>query len=102
LLDKNDEPESDTVRFGSQAFIYYMANRQLHIDVWDGSSLMHIGVGCLDLAAALRRGRKGIEVEYDLDITSSQVTTAYFRFLLALLISLRAAQVLSEKMRILK
>ena len=43
-------------------FVEYLARDQLHVDVWDGSSLMQHGVASVDLAGLLRQGRESAEV----------------------------------------
>jgi hypothetical protein len=42
------------------AFTQYLATGQLHVDVWDGSSLLQHGVASIDLAGLLRQGLSDI------------------------------------------
>ena len=67
------EVSSDTVRYGPHAFPYYMSQKQLYIDVWDGDTLLHIGNCCLNLKSALRQGKKGVVVEEEVEIVWNQV-----------------------------
>lgn len=67
-LDPYTEVFSDTIRYGQLAFPYYMAQKQLYIDVWDGDTLLHLGTSCLDLRTGMRQGKAGVVVNEDVDI----------------------------------
>ena len=43
-------------------FVEYLAKGTLHVDVWDGDSLMQHGTAAIDLAGLLRQGRESAEV----------------------------------------
>ena len=45
-----------------------MTNNNVHIDVWDGDSLLHLGVCTVPLKSVLRQGKAGVTVDEDLDI----------------------------------
>ena len=70
LNDPNQEPPSavGNPRFGPDAFAHYMSQNQVYVDVWDGDSLLHLGVCSVPIKAALRQGRSAIQVDEDVDI----------------------------------
>ena len=55
-------------RFGPDAFAHYMSQNQVYVDVWDGDSLLHLGVCSVPIKATLRQGRAAIQVDEDVDI----------------------------------
>ncbi len=70
LNDPNQEPPSavGNPRFGPDAFAHYMSQNQVYVDVWDGDSLLHLGVGSVPVKSALRQGRSAVQVDEDVDI----------------------------------
>jgi hypothetical protein len=72
LVDPHNEVCSETMRYGQLAFPYYMAQKQLYIDIWDGDTLLHIGTSCLDLKPSLRQGKPGVTVFEDIEIIWQQ------------------------------
>jgi nephrocystin-4 len=60
-------------RYGATSFPYYLDQKQLHIDVWDGDSLLHMGTACLDLKPLLRQGQPGVQFDDDIDIMWTEV-----------------------------
>jgi hypothetical protein len=72
IVDPRNEVFSDTIRYGELAFPYYMAQKQLFIDVWDGDTLLHLGSSYLDLRTGLRQGKAGVTVTEDIDIVWNQ------------------------------
>ncbi|KAJ3034128.1 Nephrocystin-4 [Rhizophlyctis rosea] len=68
------DPASDTSsltslrRIGAPGLPVYLAQNQLHIDVWDGESLLHVGTAGMSLKHALRQGRSAVEVDEVVDI----------------------------------
>jgi nephrocystin-4 len=60
-------------RYGATSFPYYLDQKQLHIDVWDGDSLLHMGTACLDLKPLLRQGKSGVQYDDDIDIMWTEV-----------------------------
>ena len=56
-----------------------MDQKQLHIDVWDGDSLLHLGTACVDMKMALRQGKSAIALEQDVDIVWNEVGYIYQR-----------------------
>ncbi|XP_071945028.1 nephrocystin-4-like [Antedon mediterranea] len=54
-------------------FFKYLYQQTLHIDVWDGDSLLLIGSCAIDLKHLLRCGRESVQVSHEVDI----ITTEY-------------------------
>jgi nephrocystin-4 len=52
----------------ARLFIKYLAEQSLHIDVWDGDSLVLIGSCVADLKHLCRQGRDAVQVTHELDI----------------------------------
>ena len=52
----------------------YLSEQTLHIDVWDGDSLLLVGSCALELKRLCRQGREAVQVSYELDV----VRTEYF------------------------
>ncbi|XP_078617317.1 nephrocystin-4-like isoform X2 [Branchiostoma floridae x Branchiostoma japonicum] len=57
----------------ARLFVQYLSVQTLHIDVWDGDSLLLIGSGAMDLKHLCRQGREAVQVTHELDI----ITTEY-------------------------
>ncbi|XP_022255339.1 nephrocystin-4-like [Limulus polyphemus] len=51
-----------------KAFLKYLAYHHLHIDVWDGESLLYIGSSDVDLKFLFRNGQESIQTTLELDI----------------------------------
>jgi hypothetical protein len=51
----------------------YLDANYLHIDVWDGDSLLYLGSSQLQLRSALRQGAAGVAYEDDIPIAVEQV-----------------------------
>lgn len=52
----------------------YLSEQTLHVDVWDGDSLLLVGSCALELKRLCRQGREAVQVSYELDV----VRTEYF------------------------
>ncbi|KAI8853329.1 hypothetical protein BC829DRAFT_440033 [Chytridium lagenaria] len=50
------------------SFLHYLGFHSTDIDIWDGDSMLHLGVSRLDLRHCLRQGQGGVMAEYDVDI----------------------------------
>ncbi|KAJ3035882.1 Nephrocystin-4 [Rhizophlyctis rosea] len=59
-------------RIGMPGLPVYMAQNQLHIDVWDGESLLHVGSATAELKLALRQGRSAVEFDETVDIVMEE------------------------------
>ena len=57
-------------------FVHYLANEQLHVDVWDGRSLMQHGTCAIDLDGLLRQGRESAEVIVEASVVDHREATA--------------------------
>ena len=57
-------------------FVHYIANEQLHVDVWDGRSLMQHGTCAIDLDGLLRQGRESAEVIVEASVVDHREATA--------------------------
>ncbi|KAF6016808.1 NPHP4 [Bugula neritina] len=55
-------------------FVRHLSQQTLHIDVWDGDSLLLIGSSAVELKHLCRQGREAVQVSYELDIMSSEVS----------------------------
>ena len=77
LIDHQNESPSavGNPRFGPEALIHYMTNKQVYVDIWDGDSLLHLGVCAIPLNALLRQGRSAVMLDDDLDILWTEVIT---------------------------
>ncbi|XP_068699711.1 nephrocystin-4-like [Montipora foliosa] len=53
-------------------FVQYLLGQALHIDVWDGDSLLLIGSTTLQLKHLIRQGREAVVVAHELDVVSSE------------------------------
>ncbi|XP_028394320.1 nephrocystin-4-like [Dendronephthya gigantea] len=50
----------------------YLNNQYLHIDVWDGDSLLLVGSTSVELKHLLRQGQEAVQVVHELDILSTE------------------------------
>lgn len=57
-------------------FLKYMVESDLHIDIWDADSLLHLGVCRLPLASLLRQGLPATHYQTSLDIYESSSINA--------------------------
>lgn len=55
-----------------RVFSQYLLGQALHIDVWDGDSLVLIGSTSLQLKHLLRQGREAVVVAHELDVVSTE------------------------------
>ncbi|XP_074655528.1 nephrocystin-4-like isoform X2 [Tubulanus polymorphus] len=53
-------------------FVNHLANQTLHVDVWDGDSLLLIGSCAVDLRHLTRQGREAVQVTYELDVFATE------------------------------
>ncbi|XP_033642216.1 nephrocystin-4-like isoform X2 [Asterias rubens] len=80
---KNDEPPGWTVRYTvdpsflkpgeGRLFVKYLYQQTLHVDVWDGDSLLLLGSCAVELKHLLRCGREAVQITHELDV----ITTEY-------------------------
>lgn len=54
-------------------FTEYLNHNHLHVDVWDGDSLLYLGSSLVNLRSSLRQGKSGVAFEDDLDIVFEEV-----------------------------
>ena len=75
LVDSRLEPPSLTgnIRYGPEAIVHYLAENHVFVDLWDGDSLLHIGVCAIPLRALLRQGRSAVTIDEDVDIIWTEV-----------------------------
>ncbi|XP_013402548.1 nephrocystin-4 isoform X2 [Lingula anatina] len=52
----------------AKLFLKHLSQQVLHIDVWDGESLLLIGSCAVDLSHLCRQGRDALQVTYELDV----------------------------------
>ncbi|XP_078696197.1 nephrocystin-4-like isoform X1 [Branchiostoma floridae x Branchiostoma belcheri] len=57
----------------ARLFVQFLSVQTLHIDVWDGDSLLLIGSCAMDLKHLCRQGREAVQVTHELDV----ITTEY-------------------------
>jgi hypothetical protein len=50
-----------------------MSENDVFVDIWDGDSLLHIGVCAIPLKAILRQGRDAVTIDEDIDIIWTDV-----------------------------
>lgn len=55
-----------------RVFCQYLLGQTLHIDVWDGDSLLLIGSASLQLKHLLRQGHEAVAVAHELDVVSME------------------------------
>lgn len=67
----------DVAESGDEELVQYLDSNYLHIDVWDGDSLMYLGSSQLQLRSALRQGAAGVAYEDDIPIAIGQVSEEY-------------------------
>lgn len=67
----------DIASVSDAEFVKYLSTHSLHIDVWDGDSLLYLGSSELQLKSALRQGESAVAYEDDLPITIEQVWTKF-------------------------
>ncbi|XP_027699839.1 nephrocystin-4 isoform X2 [Vombatus ursinus] len=53
-------------------FIHYLAVQTLHIDVWDGDSLLLIGSAAVQMEHILRQGQAAVQVSHELDVFTTE------------------------------
>nr|XP_039250329.1 nephrocystin-4-like [Styela clava] len=58
----------------TSSFLTYLRTHTLHIDIWDGDSLMLIGSLSVPLKHLLRQGRQAVAVNHELDVVYSEHT----------------------------
>jgi nephrocystin-4 len=59
--------------------VKYMSENDVFVDIWDGDSLLHIGVCAIPLKAILRQGRDAVTIDEDIDIIWTDVIL-YFNY----------------------
>ncbi len=74
-MNSRDEPPSPTgnTRFGPEALAGYMSENNVYVDLWDGDSLLHIGVCAIPLRRIIRQGKSAVTVDEDIDIIWTDV-----------------------------
>ncbi|KAM8796423.1 nephrocystin-4 [Eudromia elegans] len=55
-----------------RCFVRYLAERSLHLDVWDGDSLLLVGSAVVRLQPLLRQGRAAVRSHHELDVTATE------------------------------
>ncbi|NWX88175.1 NPHP4 protein, partial [Nothoprocta pentlandii] len=55
-----------------RCFVRYLAERSLHLDVWDGDSLLLVGSAAVKLQPLLRQGRAAVRSHHKLDVTATE------------------------------
>ncbi|NXA52003.1 NPHP4 protein, partial [Nothocercus julius] len=55
-----------------RCFVRYLAERSLHLDVWDGDSLLLVGSAAVKLQPLLRQGRAAVRSHHELDVTATE------------------------------
>ena len=55
------------------SYLKYLSQDCLHVDIWDGDSLLPIGSTAIPMAALMRQGGEGSEWDGDCEIVSFQV-----------------------------
>ncbi|XP_064643236.1 nephrocystin-4-like isoform X3 [Lineus longissimus] len=53
-------------------FVKHLSQQTLHIDVWDGDSLLLIGSCAVELKHLCRQGREAVQITYELDVISTE------------------------------
>ncbi|XP_046554926.1 LOW QUALITY PROTEIN: nephrocystin-4-like [Haliotis rubra] len=56
----------------SSLFYQHLSRQSLHIDVWDGDSLLLIGSSALDLKYLCRNGNEAVQTTFELDVVTSE------------------------------
>ena len=72
-VDRQTRKSCSNVRYGATSFPFYLDDKQLYLDMWDGDSLHYLGTACVDLKSALRQGKDGVSFEDDVDIMWHEV-----------------------------
>jgi hypothetical protein len=72
-VDRQTRKSCSNVRYGATSFPFYLDDKHLYIDMWDGDSLLYLGTACVDLKCALRQGKDGVSFEDDVDIMWNEV-----------------------------
>ncbi|XP_041378583.1 nephrocystin-4-like [Gigantopelta aegis] len=57
----------------NQLFLQYLYHQTLHLDVWDGDSLLLLGSSAIDLKCLLRGGNEAVQATIEMDV----ITTEY-------------------------
>ncbi|KAI8833131.1 hypothetical protein BJ741DRAFT_666768 [Chytriomyces cf. hyalinus JEL632] len=52
--------------------VQYLNSKTLHLDVWDGDSLLHLGAAVIELKPMLRQGKGGVMYDDDVDIVFTE------------------------------
>ena len=65
--------DSSVLKLGEEdAFWQYLLTQSLHIDVWDGDSLMLVGSATVPVRFLLRQGKEAIQMTLELDVFSTE------------------------------
>lgn len=64
---------STIIRAGSTGLTYYLEQKELFVDIWDGDTMFHIGQAKTPLWKSLRQGKEAVEFEAHVDIISVNV-----------------------------
>ena len=60
-------------RAGSASFVYYMHQKELILNIWDGDSLLLVGKAHVSLWKAIRQGRDAVSFESHVDVLSQKI-----------------------------
>ncbi|KAJ1549141.1 Nephrocystin-4 [Cladochytrium tenue] len=69
----DDTPTIAVYHRKASAFVNYLSDKRVYIDVWDGDALLHLGSASVELRPVARQGKPSVYVDVDVDIVHSVV-----------------------------
>ena len=69
---KENAKSKPNFRAGSASFVYYMHQKELNLNIWDGDTLLRVGNAHVSLWKAIRQGRDAVSFETHVDILSQK------------------------------